>query len=108
MKPQTFTFSASIFGRAKMRSWIAQLRLDAQEFKLGYGNSDFVITAYDEDDLNAVLELEATVQEYVYLMQERREARRQAELAAERAKRQKKLDRKNFWRKMIFLKPLAK
>lgn len=106
MKPQTFTFTAGLLVRPHMRSWIAQLRLSAQEIKLGGGTSDFVITAYDEDDLDAVMELEHHIAEIESRRMQRREAERQAELAAERAKQKKKLDRKNFWRSMVFLKPL--
>lgn len=96
----TYTFTAGAAVRRHMRVWIAELQLDAKEFK-GTFESSFVVTTRTERDEEAVAALEEHVNDIIA----RRVLRELREQQAEDAKKLKKV---NFWRKATFRKPLSR
>lgn len=98
METQTFTAGAAV--RHRMRVWIAELDLDAQEIK-GRLRSEFVVRIHNEDDELGVAALEDKIVDVLANRLRREMLIKAAEDAA-------KLKKVNFWRKATFRKPLTR
>lgn len=98
METQTFTAGAAV--RHRMRVWIAELDLDAQEFKTGI-RSEFVVRIRNEDDVLGVAALEDKIADVLADRLRRAMLIKAEEDAA-------KLKKVNFWRKATFRKPLTR
>lgn len=98
METQTITAGAAV--RRFMRVWLAELDLEAEEFK-GVFESAFVVkirTAQDRDSFRA---LEDHISDILA-------ARLQRELRIKAAEDAAKLKKVNFWRKATFRKQLTR
>ena len=98
METQTITAGAAV--RRFMRVWLAELGLEAEEFK-GVFESSFVVKIRTTQDRDAYRALE----DHIADIQARRLQRELRVKAAEDAAKLKKV---NFWRKATFRKPLTR
>lgn len=97
---KTHTFTAGAAVRRHMRAWIAELQLDAEEFK-GVFDSTFVVKTYTARDERAVEILSDHVNDIIA-------ARVLRELREKAIEDAKELKKKNFWRALTFRKPLVR